>query len=79
MPDGTGSESADVPAGRRSAVQVTELPDGTPVLIGQIPLEIMDWVIDMKGRKPIGNPAHGGNWEYEMYAAAEGLRWFGRE
>jgi hypothetical protein len=25
-----------------------------------VPLEIMDWVIDMKGKKLIGNPAHGG-------------------
>ena len=53
--------------GRDAKVEVTELPDGTPVLIGQIPLEIMDWVIDMKGQKLIGNPAHGGNWEYELY------------
>ena len=46
--------------GREAATDVIELPEGNSVLIGQIPLEIMDWVIDMKAKKLIGNPAHGG-------------------
>jgi clan AA aspartic protease len=46
--------------GRLATVDPIEVPDGTPVLIGQLPLEAMDWVIDMKAKKLIGNPAHGG-------------------
>jgi predicted aspartyl protease len=48
--------------GRDCKVEVMELPEGSPVLIGQIPLELMDWVIDMKNHKLIGNPAHNGDW-----------------
>jgi clan AA aspartic protease len=46
--------------GRLATVDPIEVPEGNPVLIGQIPLETMDWVIDMKAKKLIGNPAHGG-------------------
>ena len=46
--------------GRDCVVEVYEIPDHSPVLIGQIPLEAMDWVIDMKNQKLIGNPDHGG-------------------
>jgi predicted aspartyl protease len=35
--------------GREAPTDVIEVPEGTPVLIGQIPLEWMDWVVDMKG------------------------------
>lgn len=53
--------------GRDCPVDVTELPDGCPVLIGQIPLEGMDFVIDLPGRQVIGNPAHGGEQIIELY------------
>jgi predicted aspartyl protease len=46
--------------GRNIQYQVTELPDELPNVIGQIPLEGMDWVVDVVGQKLIGNPAHGG-------------------
>lgn len=46
--------------GRDVATDVIEVPEGNPVLIGQIPLEMMDWVVDLRGQKLIGNPAHGG-------------------
>jgi predicted aspartyl protease len=46
--------------GRLATVDPIEVPEGSPVLIGQIPLEMMDWVIDIKAKKLIGNPAHGG-------------------
>ena len=48
-------------------MDVTELPDGCPVLIGQIPLEAMDFVVDMPSRSVIGNPAHGGEHVIELY------------
>jgi len=27
----------------------------------------MDWVVDTKGQRLIGNPAHGGEWTIEQY------------
>ena len=52
--------------GREVATDVLEVPEGSPVLIGQIPLEAMDWVIDMTAKKLIGNPAHGGEHILEL-------------
>ncbi len=52
--------------GREAPTDVIEVPEGTPVLIGQIPLEWMDWVVDVKGKKLIGNPAHGGEHILEL-------------
>jgi predicted aspartyl protease len=46
--------------GRNCRCDVTEVPDDCPVLIGQVPLELLDFVIDPKGRRLIGNPDHGG-------------------
>jgi len=46
--------------GRECHCDVTEINDDLPVLIGQVPLELMDWVVDPRGQKLIGNPAHGG-------------------
>jgi predicted aspartyl protease len=46
--------------GRECTVDVYEIPDPNPVLIGQIPLEALDWVVDTVGQKLIGNPEHGG-------------------
>jgi predicted aspartyl protease len=53
---------------REFNTDVLELPDDSPVLIGQLPLEAMDWVVDMPGRRLIGNPAHGGEQMYELYS-----------
>ncbi len=53
--------------GRDCTVDVVEVPDEVPVLIGQIPLEILDFVVDPANRKLIGNPAHGGEHMFEMY------------
>jgi predicted aspartyl protease len=53
--------------GRDCATDVSEVPDECPVLIGQIPLELLDFVVDMQGRRLIGNPAHGGEQMLEMY------------
>lgn len=46
--------------GRECIVEVYEIPDLNPLLIGQIPLEALDWVVDTVGQKLIGNPEHGG-------------------
>ena len=53
--------------GRECPIDVTELPDDCPVLIGQIPLEVMDFVVDPKNRRLIGNPEHGGEHVIELY------------
>jgi len=53
--------------GRFCTVDVLEVPDDVPALIGQVPLEILDFVVDLPNRKLIGNPAHGGQQMFEMY------------
>lgn len=47
--------------GRECHLDVGEIPDEFPVLVGQIPLEMLDWVVDTKGQRLIGNPEHGGD------------------
>lgn len=53
-------------AGRDCVCDVTEVSDDCPVLIGQVPLELMDFVIDPGQRQLIGNPAHGGEQLIEL-------------
>jgi clan AA aspartic protease len=53
--------------GRECLTHVMEVPDDVPTLIGQIPLEMMDLVVDLQARKLIGNPAHGGEHVLELY------------
>ncbi len=52
---------------RFCTTDVLEVPDGVPPLIGQIPLEQLDFVIDMRNHRLIGNPAHGGEHVLELY------------
>jgi len=52
---------------RFAVVYVSEIPDDCPNLLGQIPLQSMDWVIDTRNEKLIGNPEHGGEWVLEAY------------
>jgi predicted aspartyl protease len=53
--------------GRSCGMDVIEVPDTVPVLIGQIPLEHLDFAIDLRGRSLVGNPAHGGEHMYELF------------
>jgi predicted aspartyl protease len=53
--------------GRSCTMDVMEVPDDVPALIGQIPLEHLDFVVDLRSRRLIGNPAHGGEHVYELY------------
>jgi predicted aspartyl protease len=53
--------------GRSCTMDVMEVPGDTPVLIGQLPLEHLDFVIDPRSRTLVGNPAHGGEHMYELY------------
>lgn len=45
---------------------VTEVDDACPVLIGQVPLELMDLVVDPGRRLLLVNPAHGGEQMIEL-------------
>ena len=53
--------------GRDCAVDVMQAADDCPVLIGQVPLELLDLVVDCGAQRLIGNPAHGGEHTYESY------------
>jgi predicted aspartyl protease len=52
---------------RDCPTDVIEVPDDTPVLIGQIPLEALDYVVDLRARRLVGNPEHGGELMYDLY------------
>ncbi len=51
---------------RSCTVDVLEVPDQVPVLVGQIPLEFMDFIVDPVNRRLIGNPEHGGQQVLEV-------------
>jgi clan AA aspartic protease len=51
---------------RSCTVDVMEVPDQSPPLLGQIPLEMLDFVVDPRARRLIGNPAHGGEHVIEL-------------
>ena len=53
--------------GRTCTLDVMDVPNSIPVLIGQIPLELLDFVVDPVAHRLIGNPAHGGEHILEAY------------
>ena len=53
--------------GRECMIEAAEIPDDCPVLIGQIPLELLDFIVDPVGQRLLGNPNHGGEQMIEMY------------
>ena len=53
--------------GRDCEVRVAEVADNCPVLIGYISLEQLDFVVDTKNQRLIGNPDHGGEFMIDMY------------
>jgi len=70
----TGATQATVYEAVRLTIQdrdcttdVMEVPDDVPVLIGQLPLENLDLVVDLRGRRLTGNPAHGGEQVFELF------------
>ena len=52
--------------GRDCILQVLEVPDAVPPLVGYIALELLDFVVDPKAQKLIGNPEHGGEHMYDL-------------
>ncbi len=57
--------------GRRENFDVIEIPESVPNLLGQVPLEVLDFVVDLKRQRLIPNPAHGGEQMTEEYAVRE--------
>jgi predicted aspartyl protease len=53
--------------GRDCEVRVAEVADNCTVLIGDIPLELLDFVVDTRNQRLIGNPDHGGEFMIDMY------------
>ncbi|HUY35230.1 MAG TPA: aspartyl protease family protein [Pirellulales bacterium] len=53
--------------GRFCTIDVLEVPDNVPTLIGQVPLELLDFVVDPGARKLIGNPEHGGQFMHDQF------------
>jgi predicted aspartyl protease len=53
--------------GRDCNVDVFEVPDEVPALIGYVPLELLDFVVDPRSQRLIGNPAHGGELMLDMF------------
>lgn len=52
---------------RDGVFEVVEVDDDVPNLLGQIPLEHLDFVVDPKGQKLIPNPEHGDKQMSEEY------------
>jgi predicted aspartyl protease len=53
--------------GRACSVDVSEVAEDCPVLIGYVPLELLDFVVNPKGQSLIGNPEHGGEFMFDMF------------
>ena len=53
--------------GRHGTFDVVDIDEQVPNLIGQVPLEVLDFVVDPKRQKLIANPEHGGIQMTEEY------------
>jgi hypothetical protein len=52
--------------GRACSVDVSEVAEDCPVLIGYVPLELLDFVVNPKAQSLIGNPEHGGEFMFDI-------------
>ena len=52
---------------RNSVSKAVEIPEESPVLLGQFPLEELDLVVHPKEQKLTTNPLHGKEWVLEIY------------
>jgi predicted aspartyl protease len=52
---------------RDITLDAMEVADGCPVLIGQIPLEHLQLVVDMANHRLAKSPANGGEWILDMF------------
>ena len=49
------------------ALEATEVPNDSLVHIGRIPLEYMQYVVDMTNHRLVPSPANGGEWILDMF------------
>jgi clan AA aspartic protease len=54
--------------GRHENFDVVEAPEEVPNLLGQVPLEMLDLVVDSRGQNLAPNPAHRGEQMTEEYS-----------
>ena len=54
-------------ADRFCTVDVMEVADDMPVLVGHVPLDMLDLAVDLPGRRLTGNPAHDGEHILELF------------
>jgi clan AA aspartic protease len=52
--------------GRDCTVDVLEVPNSVPALVGQVPLELLDLVVNPAAQTLTGNPEHGGEHVLEL-------------
>jgi len=53
--------------GRECNIDVAEVADTCPVLIGYFALELLDFLVDSRNRRIIPNPEYGGQQVVELY------------
>jgi predicted aspartyl protease len=53
--------------GRRCSVDVAEVDDSCPVLIGYVPMELLDLVVDPAGQRLVPNPKDGGQQVLDLF------------
>lgn len=53
--------------GRACDVEVMALPEGRQALVGQLPLETLDFWVELANQRLIGNPEHGGECMAEVF------------
>jgi clan AA aspartic protease len=56
--------------GREEHCSFLVLPRGTTPLLGQVPLELLDLVVAPGTGEVTTNPAHGGQWMFDMLSVA---------
>ncbi len=54
--------------GRYGNFDVVDVGENVPNLVGQIPLEYLDFVVDPRRQELVSNPAHGGEQMTEEYS-----------
>ncbi len=53
--------------GRQCSIDVVEVSDDCPVLIGYVPLELLDFVVDPVNQRLVPNPEHGGRQVLDLF------------
>jgi clan AA aspartic protease len=53
--------------GRDGKLEVIEVPDGNPALVGQLPLEMLCLVVDPKNQRLVGDPFTGGEQILDLF------------